>query len=329
MKKELYIFISLVAVFSLVLVQSAQAGAIEAAFFTVTPAVKYGDRVSDYNVSFVVASSTEVESRIRLIFPGGFALPSTMATSSITSSAGGSEVVASATVSGSEVTIWFADGAVTTASDTIEISNIPGMKNPGGGGSFTLGIEARTLANDLSDQGSSTAFTIIASPATAPPPAPTYGFVSPPTSQIAVPAAGITISAGTPYIISGTSIDSGPYAVTKVEVSVDGGSTWLAARVEARGVGEYSWKYTWANPTPGSYTVQVRGTDSAGNVETPSAGVKVTVAGLVTPTPTPTPVVEKPIAQMTVPELQAKITQLQQQLLVLLQQLIQILTAQL
>ena len=327
MKKEFYIIVGLVAVFSFALVLPADAGTLTSV--TVTPTNTYGGQIGNYTVSFIVASSTEVEARIVLIFPDGFSV-NAAATSTITASAGGSEVLASSTASGQELTLWLADGAITPALDTIEVSSIGGIQSAYAGGSFTLGVGTRTLANEISDSASSTAFTINSSGTTGAVPD-----TSPPKSQILAPTAGLSISAGTRYVIQGTGSDVGGSTVRQVEVSVDGGKTWFLAQSNSAG-SSFSWEYAWQNPVAGEYTIRVRATDAKGNVESPSAGVKVTVAASAvspvptpTPTPAPTPVVEKPIAQMTASELQAKITQLQQQVIALLQQLIQLLRAQL
>src|SRR3989338_2119262 len=165
MKKEFfYILAGLVAIFSFALVSEAQALNLDDP--TITPVTLYGGRVGSYTVSFAVGSSTEIEAQIRLIFPSGFVLPATMASSSITSSSTGSEIVATSTVSGQEVTIWLADGGVTAASETIQLSGIPNIQSPYAGGSKIIGIETRTAANGASDAASATAVVFAASPKT-------------------------------------------------------------------------------------------------------------------------------------------------------------------
>jgi len=291
---------------------------------TITPVTLYGGRVGSYTVSFAVGSSTEIEAQIRLIFPSGFVLPSTMASSSITSSSTGSEIVATSTVSGQEVTIWLADGSVTAASETIQFSGIPNIQSPYAGGSQTIGIETRTAANGASDAASATAVVFIASPKTT---TETTADKTAPTSLLTTPSAAVTISAGEEYVIKGVSNDAGGSSVQKVEVSVDGGGTWLAAERDDdfSYAGSYRWKYAWSNPTAGDHTVQVRATDTEGNRETPDAGVAVTVSAVVAaPTPIPTPTAETTAIQ----QLQMQVVSLQQQVVALLQQLIQLLTGQ-
>ena len=93
-----------------------------------------------------------------------------------------------------------------------------------------------------------------------------------PTSVITSPASGATFATGANVTISGTASDAGGI-VGGVEVSTDGGATWKAA------TGKTSWTYTWAASGNGAHTIQSRAFDDSGNVETPSAGVGVTVTG--------------------------------------------------
>ncbi|HYP41953.1 MAG TPA: S-layer homology domain-containing protein [Chloroflexia bacterium] len=104
-----------------------------------------------------------------------------------------------------------------------------------------------------------------------------------PESAITDPVASQTITACT-YTISGTAHDyfSG---MDQVEVSTDDGATWNVAQ------GTETWTYEWNIPADGSYSLKVRATDLAGNVETPGAAINVTVsASCVAPTPTATEV---------------------------------------
>jgi hypothetical protein len=103
-----------------------------------------------------------------------------------------------------------------------------------------------------------------------------------PESAITEPVASQTITACT-YLITGIAHDyfSG---MAQVEVSTDG-ATWNVAQ------GTDTWTYEWNIPSDGSYSLKVRATDLAGNVETPGAAITVTVAGsCVAPTPTATEV---------------------------------------
>jgi hypothetical protein len=99
-----------------------------------------------------------------------------------------------------------------------------------------------------------------------------------PTSAITAPAAGATVQSGTPVTIQGTASDQGGGVVGAVEVSVDGGVTWHPA------TGRNSWSYVWTpaalSTTTRQTTVRSRAVDDSGNVETPAAGVTVSVAPL-------------------------------------------------
>ena len=93
-----------------------------------------------------------------------------------------------------------------------------------------------------------------------------------PISTITTPSAGATVPEGIPMVISGTATDAGGGVVGAVEVSVDGGTTWHPAS------GRSSWSYTWVPMTTGPVTIQSRAVDDSGNLETPSAGVTLSVA---------------------------------------------------
>ena len=95
---------------------------------------------------------------------------------------------------------------------------------------------------------------------------------TPPASVIGSPSAGATVQAGVSVNVTGTATDAGGGRVWGVEVSTDGGSTWHSA------TGTSSWSYVWTPGTAGSVTLKSRAVDDSGNVETPSAGVGVTVA---------------------------------------------------
>lgn len=93
----------------------------------------------------------------------------------------------------------------------------------------------------------------------------------PPTSVISSPAAGADITGGSPIVISGTATDSGGGVVAGIEVSTDGGNTWHPAD------GGATWSYAWSPPQLGNVTIKTRAVDDSGNIETPSAGVSVTI----------------------------------------------------
>src|SRR5439155_6691678 len=109
-----------------------------------------------------------------------------------------------------------------------------------------------------------------------------------PVSTITSPAAGSTVTSGTPVTVSGTAGDTGGGSVVAVEVSTNNGATWVAA------TGTRSWTYQWTPGAAGPVTVRSRATDGSGNRETPSAGVSVTVAA-------PAPDLTPPNASVTSP----------------------------
>ncbi|MCH8986633.1 hypothetical protein IIA94_00475 [Patescibacteria group bacterium] len=328
MKKRIYILIGLVVVSSFALVSSAQAGTLTSV--TITPSTSYGGLVGSYDVTFTVASSTEIKAEVRLIFPSSFTLPSTIASSTITmSSTLAAAIVGSSTVSGQEITFFLDDGLVAVSGDTIIFTGIPGIQSPYAGGSFQLGVQTRTQANLISDSASSTVFAIFGGP----PVGEIVEDISAPISKITSPANSVTIVGGTSYTIYGTGTDTGGSTVTKVEISLDGGQTWFPAPSNASG-GNFNWEYIWQNPTEGAYTIKIRATDSSGNMESASASVSITVtapAGAPAGVQIPTEATEQPTVDTTttIQTLQNQVAALQQTLLGLLQQLVQLLQAQL
>jgi hypothetical protein len=91
-----------------------------------------------------------------------------------------------------------------------------------------------------------------------------------PTSAITSPSNGNTTPANFEVTISGTAADVDGH-VGGVEVSTDGGSTWHPA------VGRSAWSYAWTPIVTGTVTLRSRAVDDSGNLETPSAGVAITV----------------------------------------------------
>jgi hypothetical protein len=90
-----------------------------------------------------------------------------------------------------------------------------------------------------------------------------------PTSTIASPAPGVTVTAGVPVTIRGTAADTGGGRVGGVEVSVDGGASWHPAD------GRESWSYTFTPASTGQPAILSRAADDSGNLgppppETPS-----------------------------------------------------------
>ncbi|HVU15367.1 MAG TPA: DUF4082 domain-containing protein [Candidatus Didemnitutus sp.] len=93
-----------------------------------------------------------------------------------------------------------------------------------------------------------------------------------PVSTIQTPAAGSSAALGAQINVSGTATDVGG-KVWGVEVSIDGGATWHGA------TGQGTWTYSFTSWQTGSLTIKSRAFDDSGNLETPSAGVTVTVTG--------------------------------------------------
>jgi hypothetical protein len=106
---------------------------------------------------------------------------------------------------------------------------------------------------------------------------------TPPTSTITAPAAGAKISSGTTTTISGSATDAGGGVVAGVEVSTDSGATWHKANITGADATSVSWTYSWTPVTGGSATIMSRAVDDSANLETPSAGVTVSVQGRVCP----------------------------------------------
>lgn len=303
MKKEIYILIGLVMIFSFTLVFPARAAL---SSVTVTPSNYCGGYTSGYTIGFTTASTTPANGKIRLTFPAAFGTTNAATSTTLTGFDG---IISTLSV----MVLQRADGTDHTGGAvTVGIDNIV---NPVNGGSFTVVVETLGGAGDVFEIGTSAVFTLFGGRQQ---PYLYNTDVLPPTSNITSPTEDATISAGKPYVIKG--IGSDESTVQKVEVSLDGGKTWLVA--QSRSVqGSFDWEYVWQNPTEGKYIIKVRATDAVGNIESPSAGVKVTVSAAVPPTVSP----EKPITEMTAQELKVKIIELQEKVIVLLGQLIQFL----
>jgi hypothetical protein len=93
---------------------------------------------------------------------------------------------------------------------------------------------------------------------------------SPPVSTISGPVSGSVVAYGSVVTVAGTAMDAGG-RVSGVEVSTDGGTTWHPAQ------GREAWTYTWMATSAASVTLKSRAADDSGNIETPTAGVTLTV----------------------------------------------------
>lgn len=79
---------------------------------------------------------------------------------------------------------------------------------------------------------------------------------------------GAAFDVGVPVVLTGRSW-SGAAPVRRVDVSVDGGSTWKRARIErpAKQQGWTQWSYSWEKPPAGDHVLMARATDAAGRVQ--------------------------------------------------------------
>jgi sulfite oxidase len=86
-------------------------------------------------------------------------------------------------------------------------------------------------------------------------------------SLITHPAEGTTAKLGWVHIVGAAW--AGEAEVTRVEVSADGGRTWVPAQL-GRDQARYAWRffeYAWKPAKPGAYTLMSRATDSQGRVQ--------------------------------------------------------------
>ena len=92
-----------------------------------------------------------------------------------------------------------------------------------------------------------------------------------PKSVILTPSDKATVSVGVSKTISGTATDEGGGKPAGVEYSVDGGATWHPAD------GTENWTATWTPGAAGQTTIKSRAVDDSGRIESPGAGITVTV----------------------------------------------------
>ena len=92
-----------------------------------------------------------------------------------------------------------------------------------------------------------------------------------PRSFLISPDGDLKVPAGMPTILSGIAWSGA--AVSKVEVSVDEGKTWQAAKL-GPDLGPYAfrtWQLPWTPAKAGTYTIAVRATDATGATQTDDA----------------------------------------------------------
>jgi DMSO/TMAO reductase YedYZ molybdopterin-dependent catalytic subunit len=89
-------------------------------------------------------------------------------------------------------------------------------------------------------------------------------------SVIAAPVDGSQLPGGNPVVVRGAawSGDAGP--VTRVEVSVDGGRSWRAARLQREQQTKFGWRlwdFAWTPSREAYYTILARARDATGNTQ--------------------------------------------------------------
>jgi hypothetical protein len=92
-----------------------------------------------------------------------------------------------------------------------------------------------------------------------------------PLSNITFPTHGASLESGLPITITGGAADAGGGVVGGVEASVDGGASWQVA------TGLTSWSFDWTPVTIGAATLRSRAVDDSINLESPAAGVTVSI----------------------------------------------------
>lgn len=89
-----------------------------------------------------------------------------------------------------------------------------------------------------------------------------------PKAILARPGVAEVIPAGKPFRLFGAAW-AGEQAIAKVDVSVDGGKSWLAAKVlgEPKPVQWVLWEYEWEKPARGPASIVARATDDRGRTQ--------------------------------------------------------------
>ena len=98
---------------------------------------------------------------------------------------------------------------------------------------------------------------------------------TPPTSVINPLPPGTVFVTQTNATITGSASDTGGGLVAGVEVSVDGGTTWHPA--SGWTPGSTTWSHTWMPSATGTVTLRSRAVDDSANIETPGAGLTVSI----------------------------------------------------
>ena len=102
------------------------------------------------------------------------------------------------------------------------------------------------------------------------------------TAYQTAPSSTITSPARVSYTecavaITGNSVDYSGQGINRVEISADGGISWTSSGVtDTSGNGSWTtWRYLWNPSAEGTYTIEARAADNAGNVETPMSSINI------------------------------------------------------
>lgn len=89
----------------------------------------------------------------------------------------------------------------------------------------------------------------------------------PVNSLITAPADGASVTAGEPLTVRG--IASGANGIARVDVTTDGGATWVSADLLAGPGGRWTWRFWQATLTlpPGTHEIAARAVDTAANTQ--------------------------------------------------------------
>jgi hypothetical protein len=155
-----------------------------------------------------------------------------------------------------------ASGALVFGAGTIKWANGLDLNDWGGRASLEMQQAAVNLFADMGVQPGSLQSELVAASASTD--------FTPPSSAITSPAPGALIRPGSRVVVAGVAADA-EGQVGGVEVSVDGGVSWR--RAQGRSAFRYEWMVTGAGPV----TLLSRAVDDSGNLETPAAGVPLTI----------------------------------------------------
>lgn len=160
---------------------------------------------------------------------------------------------------------------------------------------------------------------------------------TPPVSYIVIPSHRSVFLPATDILFFGTAQDSGGSSIQKVDISLDSGLTWQAARAKADVDGALFWEFVWRNPPAGDYSIKSRATDWWDNIEEPRTGIQIKVLAprpRLSPSPSVSPLglplrLQKPIERLTAEERNEAISILTSQLKYLLLKVIALMEAEL